>query len=111
MLNSKAITFGELISGDNINNGSSLFPRYGQYIHTVAVGDPTKITGLPLGAYGYGMLFTVVTKYAFSSGQIYITHSSNGGNTKLFVRTLQDQYNSNASWRMFNPEEIVNQNN
>ena len=70
------------------------------YIHAVATQNPSGITGMPQGAYGYGVLITLSSKYESTWGtcQIYIPHSGEVSRD-IYVRTLGDTYKRKPSWR------------
>ena len=110
-LNSNIIETVSGVQTASINIDSELFSsRKLLYIHSIATEHPNDITGLPQNAYGYGVLITLFTKnlnHPWGSGQIYIPH---GGEVSrpIYVRTFGDTYNENASWRVIEPNRIIN---
>ena len=95
-------------SVNNINMDSELFSSHKPlYIHAVSTQNPSSITGMPQGAYGYGVLITLLSKYESTWGtcQIYIPHSGEVSRD-IYVRTLGDTYKRKPSWRRIEATQI-----
>ena len=95
-------------SVNNINMDSELFSSHKPlYIHAVSTQNPSSITGMPQGAYGYGVLITLLSKYESTWGtcQIYIPHSGEVSRD-IYVRTLGDTYKRKTSWRRIEATQI-----
>lgn len=95
-------------SVNNINMDSELFSSHKPlYIHAVSTQNPSSITGMPQGAYGYGVLITLLSKYESTWGtcQIYIPHSGEVSRD-IYVRTLGDTYKRKPSWRRIESTQI-----
>jgi hypothetical protein len=95
-------------SENNINMDSELFSSHKPlYIHAVATQNPSSITGMPQGAYGYGVLITLLSKYESTWGtcQIYIPHAGEVSRD-IYVRTLGDTYKRKPSWRRIESTQI-----
>lgn len=95
-------------SVNNINMDSELFSSHKPlYIHAVSTQNPSSITGMPQGAYGYGVLITLSSKYESTWGtcQIYIPHAGEVSRD-IYVRTLGDTYKRKPSWRRIEATQI-----
>ena len=95
-------------SVNNINMDSELFSSHKPlYIHAVSTQNPSSITGMLQGAYGYGVLITLLSKYESTWGtcQIYIPHSGEVSRD-IYVRTLGDTYKRKPSWRRIEATQI-----
>ena len=95
-------------SGNSINMDSELFSSHKPlYIHAITTQNPNSIVGMPQGAYGYGVLITLLSKYesSWASCQIYIPH---GGEVSrdIYVRTSGDTYKRKPSWRRIEATQI-----
>lgn len=95
-------------SENNINMDSELFSSHKPlYIHAIATQNPSSIIGMPQGAYGYGVLITLLSKYESTWGtcQIYIPHAGEVSRD-IYVRTLGDTYKRKPSWRRITSTQI-----
>lgn len=95
-------------SGDSINMDSELFSSHKPlYIHAITAQNSSSIAGMPQGAYGYGVLITLLSKYesTWSTCQIYIPHSGEVSRD-IYVRTLGDTYKRKPSWRRIEATQI-----
>lgn len=67
--------------------------------------------GFPSGAYQYGCLFTINTRYitedneSYSNAQIYIPHS-NGSDNNIYIRTIRDG-DGTRTWRVISPNNVL----
>ena len=110
-LNSNIIeTMGNngISSRNSINMDSELFSSHKPlYIHAITTQNPSSIAGMPQGAYGYGVLITLLSKHEspWASCQIYIPH---GGEVSrdIYVRTFGDTYKGKPSWRRIGATQI-----
>lgn len=96
-------------SGGSINIDSGLFSSHKPlYIHIITTQYPSSIAGMPQGAYGYGVLITLLSKYESIWGtcQIYIPHASETSRP-IYIRTLGDTYKGKPSWRLIEATQII----
>lgn len=95
-------------SGASINMDSELFSSHKPlYIHAISAQNPSTIVGMPQGAYGYGVLITLSSKYESTWGtcQIYIPHAGEVSRD-IYIRTLGDTYKRKPSWRRIEATQI-----